>query len=190
PRLLELAEKHAADPASIEPALYVLRCTNPGFGDSAYERALAILEKHADQPRMKVITPTLTSQDEGTAGLLRRVLDTHPDRKTQAPAGRLLLASRRDCAARGELAGDDPEMRKRLENYHGAKGVAELMEKVRENRKAVFDLETIMGRYRNVLFTATVMAEAPNLVFTDLDGKQHTLREFRGKIVLLHVFSV
>jgi peroxiredoxin len=190
PRLLELAEKHAADPTSIEPAHYVLRRTNPGFGDRSFARALAILEKHADQPRMKVITPTLTNQDEATAGLLRRVLDSHPDRKTQARAGRLLLAYRRDCVVKGEQADDDAGMRKRLENYYGAKRIAELIEKVRENRKAVLDLETIMERYRKVLFTATVMAEAPNLVFTDLAGKQHTLKEFRGKIVLLHVFSV
>ncbi len=191
PRMVELAEKHAGDPAAVVPALFVLRASAPGGKDKLHERAAAVLVKQAASKHLAAAVPTLIGQDEDTAQLLRAIVAKHPDVKARARACRLLVAYLGDCVEKGADANLDEEFRQKLEKQTSREHVKGLIDRLNANRKEHQALWlAFQNDYRKLLPDLSPGLKVPDAAFTDVDDKKHTLKDFRGKVLLVHVFSV
>jgi peroxiredoxin len=191
PRTLDLAEKYAADPAAVVPALEVFRNTAPGYKDRDNQRALAILLKQIGSKYLIPAVPTLVREDESTARLLTAVLAKHSDAKTRARACKLLqryLGNRITKADRADL---DEEYRTILERQTSPAYVKALLEGVANDRKEYLRLAKLMDAgLAKELPDLSPGTAVPNAAFIDLAGKKHRLHNYRGKIVLVHVFRI
>jgi peroxiredoxin len=191
PRFLDLAEKYAADPASVLPALHVIHTTTPGQEAKLHERALAVLLKHPGSRHLISIVPTLNPLGEGDAKLLRAILAQHPDLKTQARAARVLIRYLSDCDEKGTEANLDEEYREKLEKQTSKAYVKNLIDRLHHNRRELQELNRQMQeKFTKLLPDLSPGRMIPDATVTDVEGKKHRLSELRGKLVLIHVFSV
>jgi hypothetical protein len=190
PRLIDFAEKHATDPRAVLPALDVWHGGAPGQDPNIHERAIKLLVKHAGSKHLAGIVPTLTGQDETTARVLRAVVAKHPDPKTQARAARVLHRYLSDCDEKATEANLDAEYREKLEKQTSPQHVKDLIDRLHTNRKELRELKAVMEKHATLLPKLGVGFVLPDVAVIDLDGKKHKLKDYRGKVLLIHVFSI
>jgi peroxiredoxin len=190
PRILALAEKYAADPAAVVPALATLGCTAPDELKKPSERALAVILRHADSKYLIPAVPTLVHKDAVTATILTAVIAKHPDRKTQARACRLRLRDLSERIEKGTRADQDDDYRGLLERQTTPQYVRDLLARLPADRKEYLRLSRLLdGPLARLLPDLAPGHDLPDVAFTDVAGKKHRLRDFRGKILLVHVFD-
>jgi thiol-disulfide isomerase/thioredoxin len=192
-RFLEFASKNPKHENACEALCIALRFSGgPRVGDGSWKKTIAVLRKdHVRSPHMKHLVRYLAGTDDETIeGLIRDVLAMNPDREAQARAVQALLANA-DAAV--ETAGrleHDPKARQQMEQERGLGFVASLIErggKAKVERAQLMRL--LEDKYADMTPDLSIGRPMPESVGHDLDGKAQKLSDFKGKVVVVDVWT-
>jgi peroxiredoxin len=185
-RLLDLADKHPKAPAALKALSLVFMLDQMNFfsepvennqpQDAVFKRAAdRIVAKHLDDPRMLRLVLALGASSQPSAwDLLRQVESTAPKPELQAAAAlSLATALLASGAPDGRFNAEIESLLTRVTKEHGqlkiagktlASQAAPLLDEIKES---------LIGR------------AAPQTIGTDADGRELSLDDFRGKVVVL-----
>jgi hypothetical protein len=203
PRMLELAQQHADDPAAVDALAWIV--TRVRTGNEA-DNALSILgEKHTDSEKIGPVCQSLVhSSSPAAEKLLRAVLEKNPHHEAQGQASYALAKVLGQQSALAGYYESKPAELGNLERRFGKEYADRILKAGKENLAAeseqLFErvVETCddIKSYRGSLADAAkgdlfeirnlaIGRVAPDIEGDDMDGQRLKLSDYRGKVVVL-----
>jgi hypothetical protein len=207
-RFLAIADAAPDDPAAVDALIWHIQLGRGGDTSKAMRR---LAEKHAADPRLARVVPTIAfSNSSAGEALLRAVIEKNRDRAARGNATIALakfLKNRSDLIT--ALEGNDQQKR-RIEEYltsqEGydkaalaqlkstdsaalAKEIESLFEKVVKDFGDVSTGRDTLGKQAanelNEIRNLGVGRPCPEIAGEDIDGKAFKLSDYRGKVVVV-----
>jgi thiol-disulfide isomerase/thioredoxin len=192
-RFLEFAEKNAKDPSAFDALVYCLRMSQGVVTkDNPAGKALVILERdHVKSARIGELLKMLGEIGEDTsAGLLKAVMEKHPDKKTQAKACKALADSRPKLVRIAEQIKDNEQLREIVAKQRGKDYVTNLLANVDMYRKESEELKKLLeDKFAGLIPDLSIGKPVPEVESVDLDGKKVRLSDLKGKVVVLDIWA-
>jgi len=205
PRFMELAKKHANDPAAADALIWVV--SNAGRGKEGAEAIDILLKDHLSSPKLGDVCLALSYAPSAAAEkLLRAAAKDSPHHDVQGKA-RFCLAGLLKRKVESARALKDPANAEQIPSYkefYGEEYVAALLtldadalekeiEPIYEDVAEHFgDIKHYRGTFADAaqseLFELRYLSigkEAPDIEGSDIDEKAFKLSDYRGKVVVL-----
>ncbi len=169
-KFLELAEKHADDPAAVDALVWV--ATRAGGGPDGTKAMAILAERYIESDKLGPVCMRLMyGGPPDSQKLLRTVAEKNPHREVQAMANYALAKS---LMNQGEAQAKEAEtLLEKVVNDFGD---------IAAGRGTIGELA---GRDLFELRFLTVGKVAPEIQGEDIDGVQFKLADYRGKVVVL-----
>lgn len=191
-RFLAFAEAHPQAPAAFEALVLALRAGGQYAVDSGVRwKVIDRLTDYAASPKIKEILRQATGiPHESADRLAREVIKKNPDRTIQALACQGTADGLWLVARAAEKARTDAGRRADLERRVGKKYAEQALAGVAKARKDAAAWDAIVWKnYADVVFDSSVGKPAPELIGSDLAGKEVRLSTLKGKVVVLEVWA-
>lgn len=217
-KFLELAEKYPNDPIALDALIQAVWQVNTTpwpveivGKDTARAKAFELIQR--DHIRSERLGPLCQRISYGFCKeyetFLRAVQAKNPHKDIKGAACLSLAQFLNNRLQRLELCREQPELAKEFAGLYGKEYLAELLRQDRDKAlkeiQSVFEQaveqyadvklasgDTIAERAKTELFTIrnlTVGKEAPDIEGEDQEGKRFKLSDYRGKVVLLDIWS-
>ncbi len=192
PRFLDFAEKNSGDPAGVDALDLVLR-NELNVGRWPDARAIAVLRKEylrAPTLNKHLLRLLAFSEDEASEQFVRDVQERNPDRVVQARAAQALLTVAETSIACAKRLKEDKEGREKLESRHGKEFVDRLIAKGEKAQARQTELRgLIKAKYADIVPDLSAGQRRADVVCHDLGGRTVKLSDYKGKVVVLHIWT-
>jgi thiol-disulfide isomerase/thioredoxin len=192
-RFLEFAEQHPRDSSALDSIVRALGASEgpSGKGDT-WNAAIKLLRaNYVANPQIRKSLCWLGMYpDVHSEELLREIITHNPSRKVQALACRTLARGLEDAARYLDGFDGTRGRREYVEAMVGKERAEEIIANAAKARKQAKEISTLLkDKYADVFPDLAIGKSFPDIVSQDLAGKRVTLRDLRGKIVVLDIWT-
>ncbi len=193
-RFLAYAQQFPDSPDAPD-ALVMALSTSFGPRGKLLETRVPVLkilrDRYITKPEIRKFISTLVMlEDPDADAIVREVIAKNPDREIQLKACRAMIGSRESMKRSIEVWKGDEKRVKAMEKRLGKEGVAEMLAAAERYEKEITALKTTLREnYADLIPEIAIGTPAPEVVSQDLDGKTVRLSDYRGKVVVIDVWT-
>jgi len=194
-KFLEHAEKNAKDPSAFDAYIYILRMTRSSTDadDPGAKAMKALKQGHTKSPKIlsnPVTLAVLSNRGADGADYLKKVIEDHPEKKTQAKVAQALIKSLESQNKLAAQVKDNDDAKEQLEKQRGKEYVKDLLDNVEARAKEAKKYQALLKeKFADLVVDLSVGAKAPEVVSQDLEGKKVKLSDLKGKVVVLDIWA-
>ncbi len=189
-RFLAIAEADPNGPNALEAIWMALSTSSSDNGQSRETRATAfklLRALYVVSPDIgKVVNRLARFEEDDAKAFVNDVIARNPDRAIQAKAYLAILGV---CDRKADIA-SELKKNEKLRDQIGKESVAK---RIADGEKAKLEAERINRildeKYADIVSDLSIGAKMRALVSEDLDGKTVTLDDFKGKVVVLDIWT-
>jgi thiol-disulfide isomerase/thioredoxin len=192
-KFLTLAQQNPKDPASLEALqLALMNSGGPFSKNGIWKKAIEQLRTNhvtdsAIRPALQFLRGTF---DEDSLNLLQEVATKNKDRKIQASAWRAIAAGMETAVNVADKLKEDKALRGQVEERIGKELVEKVLADADKNRRAGEEAKKVLKeRFADFAPDLSVGKPVPEVVSTDVNGKEVKLSSFKGKVVVLDIWA-
>lgn len=192
-RFLEFATKNPKDKDAFDSLYLAIQLSQWGQAkNEVSSKAMALLkDNYLTKPEVRKLLRPL-AQAGGPEGekLVKEIATKNPDHLVQGLAYKAMMKSKEQFVNMAEAISKNDRYRQQIEARSGPAEVEKIIARGEKAKSEVQELTKILSdRYSDVIPDLSVGKPAPEIVISNVDGKEVKLSSLKGKVVVLDMWA-